>query len=334
MYQSSSNNELSNESTEVVNLLPEIDLNQEKNEILQALNAPQKRISSKYFYNKKGSEFFEQITGLPEYYPSRTEKDILKEIAPQIMGNLKGFNIIELGSGDCSKISILLDAVTGDDLRTMQYIPVDFSESAIIKSANILSRNYPGIAIKGVVADFIHHTKMLADQENKLICFLGSTLGNLERHEAKQFLLDVKTLMQPGDQLLLGLDMVKNVQILEDAYNDKQGVTQKFNKNIFSSINELIGTTFNSDLFSHRAFFNNEKARVEMHLEAIERMQVHTPLQTIPITIEKGETIHTENSHKFTTSDIHEFASITGLKVKQIFSDSNQWFSLAWFKYE
>ncbi|MCF8363400.1 MAG: L-histidine N(alpha)-methyltransferase [Prolixibacteraceae bacterium] len=158
----------------MVNLLPEIDFDQEKKEILQALNEPQKRISSKYFYNKKGSELFEQITRLPEYYPSRTEKDILRKNAPQIMVNLKGFNIIELGSGDCSKISILLDAVPEGSLTAMRYIPVDFSESAIIKSANILSCNYPDMAIKGIVADFIHHTKMLAGNENKLICFLGS----------------------------------------------------------------------------------------------------------------------------------------------------------------
>ncbi len=301
-------------------------------EIYKGLTAKQKYISSRFFYDDNGSMLFEEITELSEYYPTRTEKSILKAIANEITGNAEQLNIIELGSGDCSKISILFDAVPKNKLNHIRYIPVDVSEAAIMKSAGFLTGKYPRLKIHGLLADFMKHLTSLPGDGNRLICFFGSTLGNFTRQQASAFLLDIKTLMKPGDQFLLGLDMVKDIDVVEAAYNDKQGFTALFNKNILQVINEYAHTNFESGLFEHIAFYNEEKARIEMHLMAMQNMVIKSEYFPEEIFLKKGETIHTENSHKFTASDIQNFASVTGLKIGNIYTDNNQWFSLVNFK--
>ncbi len=321
-----------NSQIEVVNFLTYESREEIIAEIYAGLSSAQKYVPSRFFYDDSGSMLFEKITSLPEYYPTRTEKSILRHIAHEITGASGYLDIIELGSGDCTKISILLDAVPEKYIDKIRYIPVDVSETAILKSADLLSLNYPEMNIQGLLADFMKHLKVLPGSDNRLICFFGSTLGNLTRKQAVGFLKDLKILMHPGDRFLLGLDMVKDITILEDAYNDKQGITAAFNKNILRVINQHAGTDFKPELFEHIAFYNSAKARIEMHLRAIRDMVVSGSMLPREIVLKRGETIHTENSHKYTEQDIHEFADLTGLVVEHIFTDSDRWFSLAKFK--
>ena len=303
----------------------------EVSEIIDGLSAQQKYIPSKFFYDANGSKLFEDITCLPEYYPTRTEKALLKEIAPQISETFKNIDIVELGSGDCSKISILLDAIPFENRTTVRYIPVDVSHAAISKSARMLIERFPDIKVHGLIADFLKHLNVIPKESKRIFCFFGSTLGNLTRRQSVQFLLDLKAVMKPGDQLLIGLDMVKDIEVLENAYNDNQGVTAAFNKNILSSVNQYIKTAFSPVWFEHVAFYNQSKDRIEMHLRALKDIEISCMYLPENIEIKKGETIHTENSHKYTHWHIFDFTSITGLKINAVYTDNKQWFSLVHF---
>ncbi len=300
-------------------------------EIINGFTTPQKQISSRFFYDDTGSSLFEDITNLPEYYPTRTEKYILKEIAPYIANEFKNIDIIELGSGDCSKISILLDDICAVNSESVRYIPVDVSRAAIIKSSDKLAQKYPQITIHGILTDFLKHLIVMPWKSKRLICFFGSTLGNLTQTKAIQFLMDLKSLMISGDELLVGMDMVKDVKILEDAYNDKQGITAAFNKNILNVVNDIIKTDFNPDLFEHVAFYNVSKSRIEMHLKALKSVEIYSLALPYRLQIRKDEMIHTENSHKFTLEYILNLSNLTGLKIKEIYTDQRQWFSLVHF---
>ncbi|PWD99145.1 L-histidine N(alpha)-methyltransferase [Marinilabilia rubra] len=300
--------------------------------ILSGLKATSRHISSRFFYDEKGSLLFEDITRLPEYYPTRTEKSIIREVAPEIVEKLDGSQLIELGSGDCSKISLVLKAVPEKKMWSVEYLPVDVSRWSIIKSAQILTSRFPGLTVKGVLADFLKHLRFPATDKPRMICFFGSTLGNFDRPVAHQFLLNVASMMDAGDHLLLGLDMVKNPKVLEAAYNDKEGVTEAFNKNILNAVNHQIGTNFNPEMFLHRAFFNAKDKRIEMHLEALQDMKVSSPFTETYLALKKGEMIHTENSYKFSREDISEISAFTGLKVKEVYSDDRGWFSLTCFQ--
>jgi len=328
-----SSDSLTTKSTkvEISNFLEKENPEEVVKDIFRGLSASQKHISSRFFYDDKGSALFEEITSLPEYYPARTEKGILKKAAPDIIDGAREMDIVEIGSGDCSKISLLLDAVAPGNLQGVNYFPLDVSSLAIRKSSDILAEKYQGINIHGIMADFLKHLKFFPAQADRLVCFFGSTLGNLERKVAQQFLVNVAGLMDAGDHFLLGLDMVKDPEILEAAYNDKQGVTAAFNKNMLNVVNQYAGTNFDPALFDHYAFFNDAEARVEMHLIAREDMTITSARFPADVSIKKGETIHTENSHKFTHRHILEFATITGLRVEDIFSDDNEWFSLVRF---
>jgi L-histidine Nalpha-methyltransferase len=303
------------------------------NEVYCGLTAKQKYISSKFFYDEKGSSLFEEITCLPEYYPTRIEKSILKTNTQKIIGEFEKLDIIELGSGDCSKISILLDAIPLIKMAQIHYIPVDVSETAILKSADILSLKYTGLSIHGLLADFLKHLYQLPCDGNRLICFFGSTIGNLDRKQSIDFLLNLKKLMLPGDRLLLGLDMVKDKQVLSNAYNDKQGVTALFNKNILNVVNDIAETNFNLHNFEHLAIYNEEKERIEMHLKALDDLVISSKLFPEKVLLKKGETIHTENSHKFSKEHISYFGSISGLQIKETYTDDKQYFSVVEFEF-
>ncbi len=297
-------------------------------EISEGLASEQKHISSSFFYDDRGSVLFEEITKLDEYYPTRTEMSILKDISHSLVKEVGEINIIELGSGDCSKISIILDAIPENRLSDTHYFPVDISDSAILKSAEFLAEKYVDIQIHGVHADFTKYMTELPGTENRLICFFGSTIGNFTRAKAENFLVELRHRMNPGDSLLLGLDMVKDVPVLEKAYNDKKGITAAFNKNILNAVNAIANTDFNTSDFKHVAFYNQEQRRIEMHLEAQMDIVVKSPNFPQSIYISKGEQIHTENSHKHTREDIEVLAEKSGLRIEQIFMDKNGYFSL------
>jgi len=319
------------ESITMSNFLLTISEDEALKTILDGLTSDQKHISSKYFYDEIGSKLFEKIILLPEYYLTRTEKKILRETCFQIAGKLRDVDIIELGSGDCSKISILLDSIPAEHMESVRYMPVDVNQAVIEDSLKILIKKFPGLKIQGVVADFGKQFNLIPVGAKRLICFFGSTVGNLSRKESMNFFSDLGRTMQSDDILLLGVDMVKSKDALENAYNDSKNITAKFNRNILNVINKHVGTNFNPDLFSHIAFYDEVYSRIEMHLKAIQYMEISCPYLPRKIIIREGETIHTENSHKFTYKHIDDLALAAGLEIKNIFSDKNKWFSLIQF---
>jgi len=310
------------------NFLPEMTPEMVRDEILSGLQAPRKFISSKYFYDETGSRLFEEITRLEEYYTTRTETAILKSASRQLAKTIRGRTIVELGSGSCSKISILLEAIEPDLLPEITYVPVDVSPSAMDGAVKCLAGKFPGLTIEPVVCDFLHQFQLIPSKEDAIICFFGSTIGNLTREDARSFLKEIRASMKRGDRFLLGLDMVKEKKVLELAYNDPKGITAQFNKNILRVVNTLARTNFDPDAFEHQAFFNEEVLRIEMHLEATSDQLVRSPYLRDDIRIPAGETIHTENSHKFTSDQISEMAAAAGLTISTVFNDPDRLFSL------
>lgn len=320
------------EQITITNHLKDLGINNIRKEIIEGLFSTQKYISSKFFYDEKGSKLFEDITQLPEYYPTRTEKSILKRIAPNLMSNIKNIDIIELGSGDCSKINILFSSIEEKNLENINYIPVDVSQSAIHDSAQQLIEKYPELSISGLVADFTSQLELIPLNNERMFCFLGSTLGNFTEENATNFLINLSSIMEIGDTFLLGIDLVKPINTLHAAYNDSQGITANFNINILNVVNDIIESDFNTDDFEHKSFFNKEKSRIEMHLIAKKAISIQTPYSNSNIVISKGENIHTENSYKFSMEQIQSFGTITNLTVKNIYTDPNNWFALVLFQ--
>ena len=316
----------------ITNHLNDLGIDNIRKEIIQGLISKQKYISSKFFYDKKGSKLFEDITHLSEYYPTRTEKEILKRIAPELMKNLQNTDIVELGSGDCSKIRILLNSIPNENLESINYIPVDVSQSAIYESAQSLIELFPNLSINGLVADFINQLDIVPSDNKRMFCFLGSTIGNFTKDVANYFLKNLSDNMNSGDTFLLGVDLVKPIPILHDAYNDSQNVTANFNKNILNVINNIIESDFNINDFEHKAFFNEDKSRIEMHLIASKDLTVTIPFSRSNIIITKGENIHTENSYKYSLNQINKIKKTTGLTIQRTFTDSNSWFALVLFE--
>ncbi|AQT70151.1 Histidine-specific methyltransferase EgtD [Anaerohalosphaera lusitana] len=314
----------------ITNYLTETDSNELIELILSDLNRTPRRISSRFFYDEYGSELFEKITTLPEYYLTRIEKRLLQNVAQSIAPTCKEIDIVELGSGDCSKISILLNAFNARHRKTIRYVPVDVSESAIKKSADILSHQFPDLQIEGIAADFLTQLHVIPQTKNHLFCFFGSTLGNLTPEHAFQFFTQLGNVMMPGDSLLLGLDRVKPQHILEKAYNDTQQVTSAFNKNILNVVNQIIGSDFNPQTFQHVAFYNEQHNRVEMHLKANEPMTINMPFAKRNLVLRSNEMLHTENSYKFDDQRIDELVSSSDLKITNFYSDRQDWFSVIW----
>lgn len=299
-------------------------------EVITGLTSQQKYIPCKYFYDTTGSELFEMITHSEDYYPTRTEKQILSNLLNLIRLNLQNLHIIELGSGDPSKIMLLLKQIPGDLLQTISYYPVDICESEIIKSTEIISRTFSLNNIEGIVADFHHKLYMLPKEGCKLFCFFGSTIGNFTVEEIRQFMQHLDEEMKSGDALLLGVDMIKDTHIIEKAYNDSEGITARFNLNMLNVINRIAGTDFRTHDFCHYAFFNKEKKRVEMHLKALKDIIVMPDNSSGFIIIRKNETIHTENCHKFTYERIMQLCRWGRFSQYTISHDPQGWFSLVY----
>lgn len=316
----------------ITNLLPEIGPEGVIGELVTGLQAEQKFISSKYFYNRKGSMLFEEITRLEEYYPARTEKQILKRISPALMRSYNGFEIIELGPGDHSKISILLSAAEGVKGNPVHYLPLDISQPALRSSAEILVRSFPNLEIEGYALDFISQVEQIRRKQPAMICFFGSTIGNFEWEEALKLLRNISRQMKPGDAFLLGMDLVKAHRVLHAAYNDSRGVTAAFNKNILNTVNDLLSADFQPDDFEHDAFFDPGESRIEMYLVAKRDMWIHSPYFPEEIRLKKGESIHTENSHKYSQQHIRKIVEATGLQLKKVHVDGKGWYAITQFE--
>ena len=210
-------------------------------------------------------------------------------------------------------------------------MPIDVSYAAVETSSNILSKRFPGINIHGIVADLNHQLEVIPNNRKKIICFLGSTIGNFTMSEAKDFLIRLADIMNPEDLLLAGFDLVKGKEIIENAYNDSKKITEQFNKNILDVVNGIIGTDFDSDSFDHVAFYNEELSRIEMNLRANKDVDISSSFFDSTINIKMGESIQTEISNKFTIKDIDYLSQSSELEIRNIFKDENEWFAVVEF---
>lgn len=310
--------------------LPEIGIDNARDEIIQGLNCSSKYISPKFFYNREGSDLFEKITKLEEYYPTRSEKEILSNLISNFDFDFKNIDIIELGSGNASKISLIFNQLSTDILQTIDYFAVDIAKSVIEKSIEDITDVYH-VSCTGIITDFYKNLKVLPGIKRRLFCFFGSTIGNFNPKETEIFLNQLGILMKSGDALLLGADMIKNISILELAYNDRKNITEAFNKNILNNVNMLLKSNFNLDDFEHIAFYNKDKSRIEMHLKALKDQKIISRYFSKIIEIKKGEKIHTENSYKFNENSLKQFGCLAGLKLENIFFDSQKRFSLSYY---
>jgi L-histidine N-alpha-methyltransferase len=302
-------------------------------DVRDGMTSPQKFIPSKYLYDARGSWLFEKICCVPEYYPTRTEMSILDQRGEDVMGFFDDGegDLVELGSGANWKIRRLLGALDSKQVRRVRYVPVDISEACLEEACEDLLDHYEGLNVLGIVADFTRHMDVIPDGK-KLILFLGSTIGNFTEAESVTLLRNVGENMGPEDRLLLGMDMVKPRKVLEQAYNDSEGFTRRFNLNILSHLNQRLRADFQPEDFEHLAFFNEAESRIEMHLRARRDHTIHIHDLSLEVPFQKGETIHTESSRKYTRGAATECFKQAGLTVDEWYGDPKGWFSLIQLK--
>lgn len=297
-------------------------------DVYSGLTSEPKTLPPKYFYDIEGSELFEKICRTPEYYVTRTEASILRKFSSEIAElNQDKKIIVELGSGSSIKTRYILDAFIRLN-GPVTYVPIDVSE-ILVKSGNALLNDFEGLTVNGILGEYeesIETAGRIFD-EPKFIVFLGSSIGNFDLVHAGDFLNTISGHMKRYDALLIGFDMVKDTETLKRAYNDSLGVTADFNKNILKRINQELAGGFDLDKFSHKAIFNEDESRMEMHLVSKENQQVKVNGSCV-VDFQKGESIHTENSYKFTREMIENLAAIAKLKVKKIWNDDRDYFSL------
>jgi L-histidine Nalpha-methyltransferase len=298
-------------------------------EISFSLNQPLKFISPKFFYDKKGSDLFEQICNLSEYYPTRTEINILKKLKDELpLYLVDSFRLVELGSGSSIKTRLILDILNRIQEK-IEYLPIDISE-ILTESSALLQLDYDDLYITGIIDTYQGGLEFLSnyDDQKNLIIFLGSSFGNFTSNDGKEFLKKIHSTMKDDDLFLIGLDLVKNKTILENAYDDSQGITAKFNLNILSRINDELDADFNLNYFSHHAIYNEHDQRIEMYLKSLIDQSVRIKKANISLTLKKNELIHTEHSHKYTLSQIRELMHQTGFNIKNTWLDENNYFAL------
>jgi len=294
-------------------------------DVIEGLSVPRKRLPAKYFYDAEGSRLFEEITGLPEYYPTRTELGILRARAAEIAGPVEpGTTLVEFGSGASTKVRVLLGAVP----HISAYVPVDISLEVMSGHATHLMRDFPRLDVLPVAADFTGPFDLPARLRGRPLIgfFPGSTIGNFEPREASAFLRRAAKILGPGASLIVGTDLMKDEAVLHAAYNDAAGVTARFNLNLLARINRELDADFDLDAFLHQAFYNRERVRIEMHLVSLVRQRVHVAGHTIAF--HAGETIHTENSYKYTPERFAALARNAGWIRRAVFTDPDNYFSV------
>jgi L-histidine N-alpha-methyltransferase len=287
-----------------------------------------KELPPKYFYDERGSELFDRITTLPEYYPTRCERQILNRHAPRIVRATDAEELVELGSGTASKTRALLYAMAGHgSLR--RYVPFDFDPTVVEACALELTELYPGLDVHGVVGDFGRDLDRIPDGNRRLFAFLGGTIGNLAPDERAEFLSGLREQMGPEDRLVIGTDLVKDRYVLEAAYNDSAGVTAEFNRNVLRVINEGLDADFNPEAFEHVAFFDEANSWIEMRLRANGAQRVRIDGADLEVTFADGEEIRTEISAKFTREAVDRELRAAGLRLDEFFTDGSKLFGLA-----
>ncbi len=299
-------------------------------EVVAGLTTTPKRLAPKFFYDSVGSDLFERITTLPEYYPTRCELSILRERADEIAALIPaGAALIEFGSGSSMKTRTLLGAAR----KLAAYVPVDISAEFLDAQADSLRREYPSIAMLPVAADFSAPFDLPEDVSRwpRAGFFPGSTIGNLEPHEAAAFLRQAKNILGVGGVFVVGVDLIKDEDVLHDAYNDSAGVTAAFNRNLLVRMNRELGANFDLASFEHHAFFNRELHRIEMHLASLRRQRVS--VCGAHVEFRAGETIHTESSYKYTVETFQCLARGVGWTPLTVWTDAKKYFSVHVLKF-
>ena len=293
----------------------------------RGLRARPKDIPPKWFYDHYGSQLFDEITRLPEYYPTRRERAILEVRAPEIARITRADSLIELGSGTSDKTRLLLDALRDAGTIT-RFVPFDVSEQTLRDAADAISSAYPSVHVHAVVGDFEHHLGRIPGGGRRVVAFLGGTIGNLEGPARGEFLREIARGLAPGDHLLLGLDLVKDIDRLEAAYDDSQGITAAFNKNVLTVMNRELDADFDERRFAHVAVFEKDASQIEMRLRATETHRVRVGALALDVVFEAGEEMRTEVSAKFTREQVVDELHDAGLRLAHWWTDPDGDFAL------
>ncbi len=292
-------------------------------DVLDGLTRPFKEIPPKHLYDTRGSELFDQICDLPEYYPTRTERAILDEYADLIVRRTGAAELVELGSGTAAKTRVLLSAM--ERAGTLwRYVPFDVAEQMVRDCTASLADEYPELAIHGIVGDFERHLGEIPPSERgrpRVVAFLGGTIGNFPPGARRRFLRSLARLLSHGDYLLLGTDLVKDIDVLEAAYDDAQGVTAEFNLNVLHVLNRELDADFPTELFEHVAFFDPDRQWIEMRLRARRACHVRVDALDLEIDFARGEELRTEISAKFTPDRLEADYAASGLELAEWFTD-------------
>lgn len=294
-------------------------------DVLQGLTSMPKTLPPKWFYDAQGSELFERITELPEYYPTRAEREILVDRAGEIAAATGARTLVELGSGSSRKTRYVIDALAA--LHT--YVPVDVSESALTQAGHALIEERPGLDVHALIADFTAGLALPDTPGPRLLAFLGGTIGNLLPRERAAFLASVRALLAPGDALLLGTDLVKDEKVLVEAYDDAAGVTAAFNKNVLAVINRELGADFDPGAFDHVALWDPEHEWIEMRLRSRTAQSVKVPALDLAVDFAAGEELRTEVSAKFRKEGVRTELSAAGLELAHWWTDGRGRFALS-----
>ena len=306
-----------------------IQINPMAHDVATGLSDSPKWLSAKYFYDAKGSALFEEITRLPEYYLTATECGIFHRYAKEMLTTAgEELTVVELGAGSAAKSIVLLRELQRRQSR-VRFIPIDVSESALDEAIMRVGDALPDVQVTPAVMDYTEGLDGVSRAEGrKLILYIGSSIGNFEPFQAGALLRKLRSSLNSGDAILLGTDMRKPASVLIPAYDDAQGVTAAFNKNILAHINRELGGDFDLDAFQHRAIWNPEESRIEMHLESLRAQSVNISAVRRTFHFRAGETIHTENSYKFTMPMLAAIAKNGGFVIERSWSDPRQWFTV------
>ncbi|MFD1810818.1 L-histidine N(alpha)-methyltransferase [Rhodococcus gannanensis] len=291
------------------------------------LTASPKWLPPKWFYDARGSELFDRITRLPEYYPTRTERELLRASAARIAEESSAQILVELGSGSSEKTRLLLDALTAHGTLE-RYVPQDVSVAALDAAVHQLAEEFPTLTVHGIVSDFTDTLHSLPRGGRRMIAFLGGTLGNLVPEERAQFLASVAEVLEPGEQLLLGVGLVTDPAVMLPAYDDAEGVTAQFNLNVLSVLNNRLGANFDPSRFRHLALWDEVDDWIEMRLEAIEPVTVTLPALDLEVSFDAGEEMRTEISAKFRVEGICKELGEAGFGSDRVWTDPDERFAL------
>jgi L-histidine N-alpha-methyltransferase len=298
-----------------------------RRDVLEGLSSDPKWLSPKWFYDQRGSALFEEITRLPEYYPTRAEREILAERAGEIAEASGAVSLVELGAGSATKTRLLLDAFR-DVGALAEYVPVDVSPVALGETVAALRREYPGLRVRGVLADFERSIPTCTEAPT-MVAFLGGTIGNFLPGERRLFLQRIRDGLRPGDSLLLGTDLVKDPSLLVRAYDDRAGVTAEFNKNVLSVLNAALTADFDPSAFDHVAHWDPDREWIEMRLQARRAQTIQISALGLTVTFDEGEEVRTEISAKFRRETITAELLSCGFDLSWWWRDSQERFGLS-----